>query len=190
MACLAGPGRSPEHPARQEGGAKETAELQANPAPPQGATRCPPSLARWTPPPGTLPSAQGRGTGRCPQGGSLEEAQPPVTEQAQRPELIPCPHRSHWKHQGQEAGGWGPLAPSSPRGSPAGPAQQPWTQSRPSLEHHPPPVKPGKHSWPLQLLQRRGGLAASNFFQAFSKSASLNRHWLARNHSRNKFRVL
>lgn len=58
----------------------------------------------------------------CLQGGSLEEARPPVTEQAQRPELIPSPYRSHWKHKGQEAGAGGQApAPSSPRGSPTGP---------------------------------------------------------------------
>ncbi|XP_059734807.1 collagen alpha-1(I) chain-like [Bos taurus] len=33
-----------------------------------------------------------------------------------------------------------------------------WTQSRPSPEHHPPPVKPGKHSWPFHLLQKRGSV--------------------------------
>lgn len=161
--------QSIEHSRKEE--TKKQAELQANPIPPQGATHCPPSPSRWTPLPRTLPSAQGRGTGTCLQGGSLEEARPPVTEQAQRPELIPSPHRSHWKHQGQEAGvgvmGTGPLlSQRKPRRPTA------WTQSRPSPEHHPPPVKPGKHSWPFHLLQKRGGLAASFFRHSASQQAS------------------
>lgn len=119
---LLAPGHSPEHRAQQEGGDKQTAELQADLSPPQGATRCPPSPSHWTPPPRTLPSAQGRRTGMCLQGASLEEARPPVTEQAQRPELVPSPHRSHRKRKGQEAGAGGQaVAPSSPRGSPTGP---------------------------------------------------------------------
>ena len=168
------PGHSPEHRAQQEGGDKETGRAAGKPHPSPGCNSLPPiSFPLDTPSQNTSISPGQRDrdmpAGRQPGGGpaSCYRAGPEARTDPLPPQKpLEAPGPGSW------GGGDGHRPPPLPEEAP--PAHRLDTKS-------PQPGAPPSTSEAWQTLvafppAAEKGWAGSKFFQAFCKSASLNRH--------------